>query len=155
MVARGEAALSAEELQGWLEWAGSKLLAMNLSSPLPKGPRVSWPAFAQDHRTAYGYTNERLRAGRVTGHEITLMDEILPLVGLVQDITVRRIVNARILVTPVGNRYVYTWSRIAFMLHSDRRRVARLYANGLSEIIRRLSSDKVDAIRKSFDRLSQ
>lgn len=128
---------------------------MNLSSPLPKGPRVSWPAFAQDHRTAYGYTNERLRASHVTGYEITLMDEILPMVVLIKDINVRRIVNARILVTPLGNRYVYTWSRIAYMLHSDRRRVARLYNNGLNEIIRRLSAEKVDAIRQSFLKLSQ
>lgn len=148
-------ALSVEELQTWLEWSGAKLLAMNLASPFPKGPRVSWPDFAQDHRTAYGYTNERLRAGRVTSHEIALMDEILPLVSLISDVNVRRIVNARILVTPVSNRYVYTWSRIAFMLHSDRRKVARLYSSGLSEITRRLPSAKVDAIRQSFARLSQ
>lgn len=146
--------LTPEEVQTWLEWAGSKLLAMNLESPLPKGPRVSWPAFAQDHRTAYGYTQERLRAAHVSGFEITLMDEILPIVGLIRDVNTRRIVNARILVTPVSNRYVYTWSRIAFMLHSDRRRVARLYANGLAEVVRRLPRDKVDAIRKSFSALA-
>lgn len=147
--------LTPEELQLWLEWAGAKFLSLNLSSPLPRGPRVSWPAFAQNHRTAYGYTQERLRAAHVTGHEVTLMDQLLLLPGLVTNITTRRIINARILVTPVSNRYVYSWVRLAHMLHSDRRKIARLYDNGLSEIIRRLEQDKVDLFRKTYSALTK
>lgn len=146
--------LDVEELQLWLEWAGMRLLSLNLPSPYPQEPKVSWPAFAQDHRTAYGYTGERLRAARVSDREITLMDEILPLTALISDVNIRRIVNARLLVTPLSNRYLYSWNRIAFMLHTDRRRVARLFSKGLEEIVMRLCSEKVDAIRDTFEKLT-
>lgn len=143
-----------DEIKTWLEWAGARLLSLNLASPLPKGPHVSWPAYAQDSRVAYGYTQERLRAAHVSSAEIKLMDELLILPSLIPDVLIRRIVNARILVTPVSNRYVYSWTRLAYMLHSDRRRVARLYDNGINEIARKLRRSQIDAFRKSFEVIS-
>lgn len=138
---------SPEEIRTWLEWAGSKLLAMSISSPKPRGPHTSWPAFADDAKVAYGYTGERLRPPLPRSYEIELMDKILLFPMLIPDITVRRIVHSRALVTPVSNRYLYSWTKIAFMLHTDRRRVVRLHFSGLCEIERRLSPEKVDAVR--------
>lgn len=129
------------------------LLSLHIPSPYPKDMRAAWPPFAQDSRTAYGYTRERLRAAQVSDIEISLMDKILPLTGLISDVTTRRIVNARTLITPLSNRYLYSWSRLAKLLRTDRRLVARRYTRGLEEIVRRLSPDKVDAIRHLFTNL--
>jgi hypothetical protein len=141
---------SPEEIRAWLEWAGAKLLAMHISSPKPKGPHTAWPEFAQDSRQAYGYTNERLRAAIPRSHEIELMDEIQTLPALIDDITVRRIVNARSLVTPVANRYVYSWTKIAYMIHSDRRKVVRLHFSGLNEIAKKIPPEQTYAIKTSL-----
>lgn len=146
--------LAPAELQLWLEWAGSKLLSLPTRSPLPQGPHVSWPLFAQDHHVAYGYTPERLRPARASDKEIDLMDEILIFPSLITDINTRRVVNARILVTPLGNRYLYSWARLAQLLHADRRTVSRLYAKGLEEISRKAPRAKVDAVRETFVRLT-
>jgi Domain of unknown function (DUF6362) len=143
----GDNGLSPKELQVWLEWAGSKLLALNVKSPLPKEPSCAWPEFKQDATQAYGYTNERLRPPQPTALDIELMDRILVFPSLIKDIDSRRIVNARALVTPLGNRYLYSWSKIAFMLHTNRQTVRRLHNKGLCEIIPQIAKEKVDAIR--------
>ena len=97
--------------------------------------RTFWPDYAQDKNTAYGYTDERLRAASPSGLEITLMDEILLLPEFIDDPLQRRIVGARSLVTPISQRHLYSWRKIAYMLHMDSRRVARLHHNGLGEIV--------------------
>jgi hypothetical protein len=140
---------TAEDIRLWLEWAGSKLLAMNIASPAPKDSGSYWPEYRQDNQ-AYGYTQNRLRAGLPNRHEIDLMDEILGLPSLVNDITIRRILNARALVTPVANRYVYSWSKIAIMIYSERRRVVRLHFIGLCEIANKVSPDKASTFKQSL-----
>lgn len=138
------------ELQQWLEWAGSKMLSLQVRGTKPSGYRSFWPDYEQDKATAYGYTSERLRPALPSGHDISLMDEILLLPNLISDPTIRRIVHARSLVTPVGNRYLYTWVKIAKLLHTDRRAIARLHGQGLSEIHRKLDPSKRDALRQTF-----
>jgi hypothetical protein len=146
--------VSPEEVRGWLEWAGQRLLALNLKSPYPSTPHVSWPEYAQDYRTAYGYTQERLRPASPSGPEITLMDEILTLPELIENQLWRRVVNARILVTPLSQKYLYSWTKIATLIHSDRKAVARFYNLGLREIVELLPPKKINAIRKSYSALT-
>ncbi len=83
------------EVQEWLEWAGSRLLALRIKSPAPAGYRSYWPDFAEDITAAYGYTAETLRAPTVAPHEITVMDQILTLPMLVADVRTRRISTRR------------------------------------------------------------
>ena len=142
------------EVRQWLEWASGKLLALNIRSPAPAEPRVAWPEYAHDKRDAYGRTANTLRAATPTRLEIPLMDEILLLPGLIPDIKARRIVNARSLVTPVSGRYIYSWPKIALMVHSDRKAVARLYVGGLRSIAANLPAEKAYALRHSFGRLA-
>lgn len=142
--------LLANEVQQWLEWAGCHLLAMGLSSPFPKEPNCAWPEYAQDKHLAYGYTGLRLRPALPNRFEIDLMDKILELPMLVSDIQIRRIINARALVTPVGNRYVNSWTKIAFMLHTSVPRVKRMHDKGLNEIVRKLPEEKVYTIRQTL-----
>ena len=142
-----QAALTPEELAEWLAWAGSKLLAMNLSDGSPRPPAIAWPAYANDASAAYGYTGERLRPPRPTSFEIELMDKILALPMLCRAVHVRKIINARLLVTPVSNRHLYSWTKIAYVMHTDARRVARLHRQGLNEIIGALAPEKANAFR--------
>ena len=145
---------SETEVQDWLEWAGSKLLALRIPSPAPKGPHIAWPEYASSP-DGYGYTKNTLRAAAPTRFEITLMDEILLLPNLIPDITLRRIVHARALVAPVSLRYVYSWPKIAVMVHSDRKAVARLHTKGLRCIAKALREEKASALRQSFHALAQ
>lgn len=142
--------LTTEEIKKWLEWSGQRLLAMHIASPKPRGPHSSWPEFAADAAKAYGYTPNRLRAAVPRSREIELMDEILLLPNLIKEVNVRRIINARALVTPVSNRYVYSWSRVAFMLHTSEYKVKRLHDLGLHSIIVALSVEKASTIRHSI-----
>lgn len=141
------------EIGEWLEWAGARLLALNLPSAAPSGYKSNWPEYAPDARIAYGYSGERLRAPKVTAPEIALMDKMLALPSLVPDITLRRIIHARALVTPVGNRYLYSWTKLAQMLHTERRRVAQLHERGLIAICQRLPSEQAYVLRETYTRL--
>ena len=139
-----------EEIREWLEWGGSKLLSLRVPSPFPKSFHTAWPDFPQNPFTAYGYTAERLRPPVPTSREIVLMDEILRLPALVSDPLPRRIIHARSLVTPIAPRYLYSWAKIARLLHLDRRTVAGFYLRGLKEIDRKLERDKRHTIRQTF-----
>ena len=138
-----------QEVRTWLEWSSSKLLAMQISSPLPRGYRVAWPEYRVDWQD-----DEKLRPPKVSSYEIALMDELLLLPNYIVDVTTRRVVVARSLVTPVSNRNVYSWPKIALMLHSNRKRAAWLYLKGLREIARALPADKASVLRKSFASLA-
>jgi hypothetical protein len=139
--------LTVEEVQFWLEWAGTTLLSLRSPSALPKNPGSAWPAYNYEFAEAYGYTGERLRAAIPSSTDIQLMDIILPLTGIVQDVTCRRILSARALITPVSHRYLYSWSRLAFMLHSDYRRVMRQHRKGLQSLVEGLPQAKIDIVR--------
>lgn len=143
------AALQADELRLWLEWAGSMFLSMQLRSPLPRGAASSWPEYAQESIEAYGYTGERLRPAIPRGEEIALMDEMMKLPSLINDIHTRRIVNSRMLVRPISQRHLYSWSKLAFMLHTDPRKVVRLHTKGLEEIVTKLPAPQVYTFRRS------
>lgn len=138
------------ELKEWLEWAGSRFLALSAKSPLPSGYRTFWPDFAPNAQVAYGYTAERLRPAAPSSHEIVLMDELLALPSFIPDVLQRRIVSARSLVTPVSNRYLYSWQKIAVLLHMERRTVSAQYMRGLTALSCRLPSAKRDTIRKTY-----
>lgn len=142
------------EIRLWLEWSGATLLALQLSSPSPKGVRSNWPEYAQEAATAYGYTPERLRAPTPRSEQIELMDKILVLPEFIDDSLQRRIVHARLLVTPVSNRHVYSYPRLARFLGKDQRTVARLFFAGLHEIAEFIPQSKASLIRKSFAVLS-
>lgn len=148
-IAKGSA-----ELCEWLEWAGSRLLALNVSSPRPASYRNFWPDIPGNAQVAYGYTAERLRPASPSSHEIVLMDTILALPSLIPDVLQRRIVASRSLVTPVSNRYLYSWTKIAALLHMERRTVTAHYLRGLRELNLRLEPSKRDAIRKTYLSLS-
>ena len=142
--------LTVAEVQEWLEWAGSRLLALRIKSPAPAGYRSYWPDFAEDITAAYGYTAETLRAPTVAPHEITVMDQILTLPMLVADVRTRRIIHRRALVTPVSQRYVHSFSKISRDFHMSRQRAHQLHRAGLIEIGDWMKQRQVYALRRFF-----
>ncbi len=135
------------DVKVWLEWAGSRLLCMKISSPKPGGYRNFWPDYQNDV-AAYGYTKETMRAPAVGPKEIDIMDQILAFVPLVDDTRVRRIVHRRLLVTPVSGRYVHSFVKIAEEFHMDARLAARLYLKGLDQIGQRVPAQQAHRIRQ-------
>lgn len=146
--------LSPAEVNFWLEWAGSKLLALNITSPAPKEPHVAWPAYAQTAIAAYGYTQERLRPPAPTKYEIDLMDEILRLPSLCDNVTRRQILHCRALVTPVSNRRLFSLEKIAVLLHTNRQNILRWHNAALGEIVAKLPPQKAYVLRQSIARLT-
>lgn len=143
--------LTRAELETWLEWSAAQLAALHLRSPLPQGLRVAWPEYAHAKHEAYGYGCNRLRADIPLAAQITLMDEILALIPLCPDANLRRIIHLRIQVTPVALRRVNSWQKIAKTMHTDPRRAARLYVQGMEQILLRVSCEKISTVRHSFD----
>lgn len=119
---------------------------MRISSPAPREYKSFWPDYADDHQ-AYGYTGERLRPAQPRSVEIELMDKLLLWPNLIDDVLIRRIINARALVTPVANRYLYSWNKLGVMIGTDPRRVVRLHKKGLIEIADKLPPEKTDVVR--------
>ena len=52
--------------------------------------------------------------------------------------------------TPVSGRYVDSWSRVAFMLHTSEYKVKHLHDLGLRSIVVALSDEKASIIRHSI-----
>lgn len=143
--------ISPEEVQDWLEWSGSKLIALQLSSALPKSYKNNWPSFAIDTTVATTFSKDRLKPPTPTSKEIALMDEFLLLPGLIKDITTRRIVNARSVVAPVSQKHLFSWNKLATLLHADRRKIMALHHKGLIEITKSLAPSKVDVFRQTLE----
>ena len=138
------------EVREWLDWAGAKLLSLPKARLYPAPPGVCWPDFAPDANSAYGYTGATLRSTHPTSAEIDLMDRVLELTMLIPDPTVRRIVGARSLTHPISARPIYSFRKIALLLHSDARIVARRYVSGLAIITTQLAPSKAYAFRHFF-----
>jgi hypothetical protein len=116
------------EVDTWLRWAGEKLLCMPVSKPGPTIPTACWPTSDLEQ------SGSNLKSNPPGGHEIKFIDDILDLVLLVPDPTVRRILHARALVAPVSGKHLYSWVRLAKLLKTNRKRIATLHNTGLLTI---------------------
>lgn len=142
---------SPSEIQFWLEWAGARLLSIHINGTKPGQYRSFWPDYPDDAKTAYGYTNERFRIPSPNSSEISLMDEILQTILLTPVVVQRRIIGLRILIFPLSGRNLYSWTRIASIIHSERRAVKHQFEIGIKTITKNIPDEKVKNIRPSFD----
>jgi hypothetical protein len=103
----------------------------------PDEHRTFWPDYPDDKHTAYGYTGNPIRAPAPQAAEVSLMDDILNLVHLAPNALQRRVLNARALVHPLNGRHLYSWMRIATLIHSDYYGVKTIHKRGLSMVVAR------------------
>ena len=138
---------SPNEVRLWLEWAGERLLTLQVSGTKPQSYRSFWPDYPDDPNTAYGYTGLQLRTPSPSSPDISLMDEVLNLVLLTPIILQRRVINARALVHPLNGRHLYSWTKIAKLIHSTPWTVKDLHKRGLGIIAIKVSPSVVNHVR--------
>jgi hypothetical protein len=131
-----------------LEEAGATLLALpggRASGRLPS----AMPDVVHNPAEAYAWSDVKLRPAVPGAARIDRMDEALRWVSLIDQnrYVLRRIVGARSLVSPLTERHLFSWRRIANMIGADHKAVQRWHAEGIDLIVRRLnamSEKKVD-----------
>lgn len=119
-----------------LEEAGAAMLALQVRGTHPAGLRAAWPEVVRQFSEAYGYSDSVLRPPVPTAARISRMDEALGWIELIpgDKFVLKRIVGARSLVSPLTGKNLYSWSRLAKLLHADRRAVTRWYEEGVKLI---------------------
>ena len=146
---------SPETLRSWLEWAGGKLLALPSPHLKPQKPRALWPDYMQN---PYEVTHFRpkesfpLHVAAPTAEEIPFMDRILILPNLCPDQRFRRIIHSRSLVYPFNGRYLYTWVRLANILHVSNATVKTWHKKGLLSVCRKISAEELREIGEFMER---
>jgi hypothetical protein len=123
-----------------LEAAGATLLALRIAIG-PQEPRSGMPEPVREAGQSYGWSQATARPATPCAAAIDMMDEALGWVGLIPPdrYVLRRIVNARAMVSPTSQRHLYTWSAIARLIGADRRAVQRWHAQGIAMIAARIN----------------
>jgi hypothetical protein len=119
-----------------LEQAGATLIALRVARIGPQEPRSGLPEPVREVSASYGWSKATPRSAAPCGAAIDAMDEALSWVGYIPEsrYVLRRIVNARCLVSPTTQRHLYTWSAIGRLIGADRRAVQRWHAQGITLI---------------------
>lgn len=131
-----------------LEAAGATLLALRIAIG-PQEPRSGLPEPVREVSASYGWSKLTPRPAVPCAAAIDAMDEALAWVGLIpaDRYVLRRIVNARALVSPTTQRHLYGWSAIARLIGCDRKAVARWHAQGIGIIAAALNGKKYPTSR--------
>lgn len=141
--------ISLLELETWLKWSGSKLLSLP-DKNRPASYRVSWPATLPEPNLAYGWSATRLRVPYPSSEDLALCDKICSLVTSIDDLTLRRIVFAATLVTPLNHRRLYSWTDIGALLGLERKAVRRRFDEGLKQILKSTPKFLLDDIAQQY-----
>ena len=128
-----------------LEEAGATLLALPNTGYTTR-LRTSVLDVVRDTVEAFAGEKGRVRPPVPPAARITRMDEALSWVALIPPdrYVLRRIVGARALVSPVTERHLFTWRRLAVVLGADHKAVQRWHAQGLALIVQALNGAKVN-----------
>jgi len=122
-----------------LEQAGATLLALRLAVG-HQSLRSAMPEPVREASASYGWRQATTRPAVPSAAAIDAMDEALGWVSLIppDKFVLRRIINARALVSPSTGRHLFTWSAIGRLIGADRRAVTRWHAQGIELIARAL-----------------
>lgn len=136
----GDQTMDAELVIYRLEEAGATLLALPASGFSPK-LRLSSLDVVRTALESYGWTDKRLRIPVPSAARISRMDEALGWIPLIarDRFVIRRVVGARALVSPLTERHLFTWRRIAALVGADHKAVQRWHAQGIDEIVAALN----------------
>ena len=128
-----------------LEEAGRTLLALPNVGPTTR-LRTSRHDIVQSAIEAYGWQNvdQRVRPAIPSHLHVTRMDEALDWIPLIprDRYVLRRIVGARALVSPVTERHLFSWRRLATLLGADHKAIQRWHAQGVDLIVNTLNASQ-------------
>jgi len=123
-----------------LEEAGETLLALPGTGYTTR-LRTSTIDIVRTAMENYGWSESRVRPPVPSSRRITKMDEALGWIPLIprDKYVLRRIVGARCLVSPVTERHLFPWRRLAAALGADHKAVQRWHAQGIDMIVAALN----------------
>lgn len=124
-----------------LEEAGAALLALP-STGYTTRLRTSALDVVRDTVEAFSAAPGRVRPAAPGAARITRMDEALGWIARIpaERYVLKRIVGARSLVSPVTERHLFTWRRLATTLGADHKAVQRWHAQGIAMIVASLNT---------------
>jgi hypothetical protein len=122
-----------------LEEAGQTLLALPGTGYSTK-LRTSTLDIVRTAMENYGWSENRVRPPVPSSAKITRMDEALSWILLIprENYVLRRIVGARCLISPVTERHLFPWRRLAAALGADHKAVQRWHGQGITLIVNAL-----------------
>jgi hypothetical protein len=140
-----------QEVRLRLEQAGATLLALPGGSGMAR-VRSNMPDYIQDSRTGFKIDGPvKMRPPTPSAAAITAMDEAFSWISLIPadraapgsadlhalggGVMKRRIVWARALVSPVTNRYLFSWSKLAETTGCDRKALRQWHGDALGLIV--------------------
>ena len=126
-----------------LEEAGATLLALPNTGYTTR-LRTTALDVVRDTVEAFASEKGRVRPPVPPAARITRMDEALAWITRIPPdrYVLRRIVGARALVSPVTERHLFTWRRLAIVLGADHKAVQRWHAQGIAIIVDALNGAK-------------
>lgn len=95
----------------------------------------------------YGLNDAKIRPAVPSAAQITRMDEALGWITLIprERHVLRRIVGARSLVSPMTERHLFSWRRLATVVGADHKAVQRWHGQGIDLIVSGLGRQKTRA----------
>jgi hypothetical protein len=119
-----------------LEEAGAAILALPPSGYTTK-LRTSSLDVVRAAAESYGWGPGKVRPPMPSNACISRMDEAFTWLQLIPDdrYVLRRIVGARSLVSPVTDRHLFAWRRLAAAIGADHKAVQRWHAQGIDIIV--------------------
>lgn len=126
-----------------LEEAGRTLLALPHSG-FSTRLRMSRHDIVRAAAESYGWSEAggRLRPAIPDSARITRMDEALDWIPLIPEdkYVLRRIVGSRALVSPLTERHLFPWRRLAALLGADHKAIQRWHSQGVQLIVTALNA---------------
>ena len=139
----GQVAIDAETVIYRLEEAGQTLLSLPNRGPTT-ALRQTRHQFLAEAIEAFGAESDTPpQIPTPSAARITRMDQALAWVPLIPEanLVLRRIVGCRSLVSPLTERHLFTWRRLARLLGADHKAIQRWHATGIDIIVATLNRD--------------
>ena len=136
-------------VQARLEEAGHTLLCLPNTGPSTRLRSSALEIVRAACELELAPPGKRLRPPVPSAAKIAAMDEAWGWLSMIPNdrYVLRRIVGARSLISPLNERYLFTWRRLGALLGADHRAVQRWHADGIGWIVAGLArtSDPVVA----------
>lgn len=145
--------IDAETVIRRLEEAGHTLLCLPRAGPSTQLRQTRHQYVAEAVGAFSAETDDRPRPAVPSATRITRMDQALAWIPLItaDRLVLRRIVGCRCLVSPLTERHLFTWRRLARLIGADHKAVQRWHATGIDIIVATLRRDA--ALAAAWDTL--
>jgi hypothetical protein len=135
--------IDAETVIYRLEEAGQTLLSLPNRGPTTALRQTRHQYLAEAVEAFAMETNTPPKLPTPSAARITRMDQALAWIPLIPEanLVLRRIVGCRSLVSPLTERHLFTWRRLARLLGADHKAIQRWHAVGIDTIVATLNRD--------------